>query len=273
MDVNIESDNSLLYGEVAASPLKLIDTMLSSQYKPLLSSSTEWASEFHGFAENVCIALDSLTCGLEWRRKCSCTDEPFSDSTNVRDVDKILEQLDKDPMLIQRIESILEEWCDGIEKYLSPVMSFSDASSTNSIHRERGLVMDDLGPKGELEFWRNKMHRLNSVLEHLQSVQCQELIGVLVEASKVKGGRIFLKTRIPELINRWTNLDNMVTMSATGTQDNIKYLSSMQRFVGPLYNGNLKGMIDAIPALLNSVKVGLHCWAVFYVMIFLIIQC
>jgi Dynein heavy chain, N-terminal region 1. len=249
--------------------------MLSSQYKPLLSSSTEWASEFHGFAENVYIALDSLACGFEWNRKVSsCADELFLDSTNVRDVDTILEQLDKDPMFIQRIESILEEWCDGIEKYLSPVMSFSDASSTSSsIHGERGLVMDDLGPKGELEFWRNKMHRLNSVLEHFQSVKCKERIGILMEVSKVKGSRIFIKTRIPELINRWTNLDNMVTMSATCTKDNIKYLSSMQRFVGPFYNGNLKGMIDAIPALLNSVKVGLHCWAIFYIMIFLISQC
>jgi len=47
----------------------------------------------------------------------------------------------------------------------------------------------------------------------------------------------------------------MVLLSTTETKDNIKYLSSMQRFLGPFYNGSVKGMNDAIPALMNSVKV------------------
>lgn len=246
--------------------------MLLSQYKPLLSTSTEWASELHGFAEHVHVALESLTGGFEWKGSFANDDEePFLDLTNSFRRDQgttiLLEQaLDKDPALMQRLEGILEEWCNGIEKYLSSTASSSSllSEASPSINLDRGelVVMKDLGgPKGELDFWRNKMHRLNSVSEHFQNTKCRELIGMLMDVSKVKGGRIISKTRIPELLNRWTNLDNLVTMSSTETKDNIKYLSSMQRFVGPFYSGTVKGMIDAIPALMNSVKVSLHFWA------------
>eukprot|EP00557_Chaetoceros_sp_GSL56_P001677 CAMPEP_0176504054 /NCGR_PEP_ID=MMETSP0200_2-20121128/15715_1 /TAXON_ID=947934 /ORGANISM="Chaetoceros sp., Strain GSL56" /LENGTH=237 /DNA_ID=CAMNT_0017903433 /DNA_START=280 /DNA_END=990 /DNA_ORIENTATION=- len=237
--------------------------MLSSQYEPLLSTSTEWASEYHGFAENLTAALDSLAGGFEWKSSATSSfatgatgaaEEPFLDSTNWRDTSTVLEKLEKDPTLMQRMETILEEWCDAIEKYVSSVSSSEACPPTAKVLGKGGLEVKDVGPKGELDFWRSKMQRLNSVSEYFQSAKCKELIGVLKEVSKVKGGRMISKTRIPELLNRWTNLENMVTMSATETKDNVKYLSSLQRFVGPFYHGTVKGMNDAIPALLNSVK-------------------
>ena len=61
------------------------------------------------------------------------------------------------PDLIPHFEELLEEWCNKIEEYL-------DADSSSSADR---------GPKGELEYWRNRMQRLTSITEQLKrKVSC-----------------------------------------------------------------------------------------------------
>jgi dynein heavy chain len=97
------------------------------------------------------------------------------------------------------------------------------------------------------------MQRLNSITEHFQSEQCQQLVQFLSNAWKRSGDRH--GTKIPDLLRKWKQIDVSVTEASNESKDNIKYLSSLQRFVGPLYNGTVQGMTDAIPALINSVKV------------------
>ena len=252
VDTNVDNDTSLLYGEIAASPLKTIEAMLSSQYVPLFSMSSEWghanreqksefSSEMDQFAANISSALESLSCGLDLKSY----DNPLFDSTNVQH-----QQLETDQKLVQDMEKVLEEWCEGIESYLSAPFNDAQSSSKKSKKDVRSI---DAGPKGELDFWRTKMQRLNSITEHVQSEQCDKLVHFLSSVFKRSGDRH--GTKIPGLLGRWKQIDVSVTEASNESKDNIKYLSSLQRFVGPLYNGNIQGMIDAIPALLNSVKV------------------
>ncbi len=41
---------------------------------------------------------------------------------------------------------------------------------------------------------------------------------------------------------------------ANEAKDNVKYLSTLEKFVDPLYIGDPVSIIDALPALLNSLK-------------------
>ena len=250
MDPNADNDTSLLYGEIAASPLKTIEAMLSSQYAPLFLTSNEWGhtnkeqktefnSEMNQFAKDVGAALESLSCGLDLKG----FDQPLFDCTNVQ-------QLETDPKLVPNMEKLLIEWCQTIESYLSaPSHNVQNSSQKDKLDKEPA----DVGPKGELDFWRTKMQRLNSVTEHFQSEQCQQLVQFLSNAWKRSGDRH--GTKIPDLLRKWKQIDVSVTEASNESKDNIKYLSSLQRFVGPLYNGTVQGMTDAIPALINSVKV------------------
>jgi dynein heavy chain len=92
-------------------------------------------------------------------------------------------------------------------------------------------------------------------MEQQSSARCQQIVSILQKHSKNAGEKS--RSLIPNVLHRWKNIDIFVTEAANETKDNIKYLSSLQRFISPIYDGNIKAMSEAIPALVNSVKVSL----------------
>jgi len=48
--------------------------------------------------------------------------------------------------------------------------------------------------------------------------------------------------------------DNGVTDALNEAKDNVKYLSTLERFTQPLYSGNPEAIIESLPALMNNVK-------------------
>ena len=257
VDVNVENDTSLLYGEIAASPLKTIEAMLTSQYAPLFSTASDWGltsgeqkSEFglemNRFAHNIGAALDSLSCGLELK----ISEQDLFEKAECSDTKLFVQRFEKEPDLVQNLESLLQEWCESIESFLFKPTGDAQPPSKKS----KGITAHpEVGPKGELNFWRNRMQRLNSVTEQFQSEQCKVLVGILIEGSK--GSRDRFGSKVPELLRRWKQIDVTVTEAANEAKDNIKYLASLQQFVVPFYSGSVGAMTDAIPALVNSVKV------------------
>ena len=257
VDPSIENDASLLYGEIASSPLKTIETMLGSQFNSLLSNSNEWGStsqeqkcdfqsEMIHFSKNLSSALEGLASGIDLG-----SSKPLFDSTNAN-------QIDLSPEIVAKMEQTLHDWCDKIESYLE--VPIQDIGSSMKTKNKVGSKVD-VGPKGELTYWRTKMQRLNSISEQLQSDQCRFVVNILSNDSKASGLRA--TSKIPALLKRWKQIDIDVTEAANEAKDNIKYLSSLQRFVGQLYDGTIKGMIESIPAVINSVKM-IHTIARYY---------
>jgi dynein heavy chain, axonemal len=78
----------------------------------------------------------------------------------------------------------MEEWCGVIDRILAEA------------EVEGGE--DDLGPDAEIDFWKGRMGKLNSVMEQLKLRECRLVIGV-VHASKSK------------LVKRWKHVDAALT--------------------------------------------------------------
>lgn len=53
---------------------------------------------------------------------------------------------------------------------------------------------------------------------------------------------------------RWKVIDNAITDSLNEAKDNVKYLSTLDKYTDPLYNGTPSQIIDSLPALMNNVK-------------------
>lgn len=49
-------------------------------------------------------------------------------------------------------------------------------------------------------------------------------------------------------------IDVNVTEAANEAKDNVKFLSTLERFIEPLYSGTATTIIDTLPALMNSIK-------------------
>ena len=72
--------------------------------------------------------------------------------------------------------------------------------------------IEDIGPRGELEYWRTRMAKFNAITEQLRGRECKVVLGVLGAA----------KSRV---LKRWKLLDNSITDANNEAKDNVKYLS------------------------------------------------
>ncbi|GMH89960.1 hypothetical protein TrVE_jg7050 [Triparma verrucosa] len=252
IDTSVANDASLLYGEISDSPLQTIEVLLSGSYGEMFTTSTEWGKvddeqkgDFNGemshFQNILKESLKSLSGGLELRRP----DQDKVKGYENLDTRNFQARINAMPDLIPHFEELLEEWCNKIEEYL-------DADSSGSA---------DKGPKGELEYWRNRMQRLTSITEQLKRKDCKNVFALLSTLTKASPDMAKQKTNL--LLRRWKQIDVNITEAANEAKDNVKYLFTLERFIEPLYSGTASTIIDTLPALMNSIKM-IHTIARYY---------
>lgn len=61
----------------------------------------------------------------------------------------------------------------------------------------------------------------------------------------------------------YNRLDLLLTDKLNEAKDNVKYLTTLEKFIEPLYKGNPQQIIDTLPALMNAIKM-IHTIARFY---------
>uniref|UniRef100_A0A8C6L065 Dynein axonemal heavy chain 5 n=2 Tax=Nothobranchius TaxID=28779 RepID=A0A8C6L065_NOTFU len=128
----------------------------------------------------------------------------------------------------ERMEACMKVWIKQIEK----VLADSDQLRTEA---------DDLGPRAELDHWKKQMSRFSYLLDQLKSPDVRAVLGVLLMAKS-------------KLIKSWKELDTRITDSANEAKDNVKYLYSLEKFCDPLYNSDPVTMVNAIPGLINAIR-------------------
>lgn len=249
IDSSLANDTSLLYGEILSSPLETFKSLLSSTYAPLFAESAEWGSaseeqksdftdEMNKFMQNLSSAVDSLSSGLELRQISTKHIESFGTEDGVN----------PNPEAIAYFEELVGEWCTQIGDFID--------SRENDVDTEQQSGKLE-GPKCEVEYWRTRTQQLSSINDQLKRKECRYVIGILSAYTKgVITDQAKMKTIA--LLRKWKQIDIETTEAANEAKDNLKYLSTLQRFVEPLYSGSAQSIIDTLPALINSIKVGTH---------------
>lgn len=248
VDSSVANDTSLFYGEFLDSPLETMKTMLSSTYAPLFAQSLEWGEtneeqktdfneEMNKFMRNLTSAVESISGGLKLRGLSSTPIESLNSSNS--------QNVAPNSEVIVHLENLLGEWCDQIEDFIK--------TREKSSHCQVSSAEDLEGPKGEIEHWRARTQHLTSIIEQLKRKDCRYVVGVL--SSYTKGTNDPSKSKTIGLLRRWKQIDIETTEAVNEAKDNLKYLSTLQRFIEPLYSGTAQSIIDTLPALINSIKV------------------
>ncbi|XP_036931609.1 dynein heavy chain 5, axonemal isoform X2 [Acanthopagrus latus] len=128
----------------------------------------------------------------------------------------------------EKIEACMKVWIKQIEQVLA---------ESEQLRKEA----DDLGPRAELDHWKKRMSRFNYLLDQLKSPDVKAVLGVLLMAKS-------------KLIKSWRELDTRITDAANEAKDNVKYLYSLEKFCDPLYSSDPVSMVDAIPGLINAIR-------------------
>jgi len=241
----------LLFGELSGHPLSSIESLLSNVYKPMIEACGDWGKvddeqkndflgEMDHFIYNLVEALKSLAGGLEL----TPIDPKWSDELN-----KLPQPLPavvpKNDAMKSYFEGLLEKWCSEISNYKDP---------------KQAEPIQDEGPKGELEYWRNRMQRLTSASECKNRLDCIRVKDFLQKATNKTDSS---NSNISLLLKKWTQIDIQITEEQNEAKDNVKYLFTLERFIEPLYTGTPSVIVDTLPALMNSIKM-IHTIARYY---------
>ena len=109
---------------------------------------------------------------------------------------------------------------------------------------------DDVGPRTELAWWRKRATKLNSICDDLRTTQSQVVVMVLSACKSRK-----LKT--------WKYNNNAITDALNEAKDNVKYLSTLDKYIEPLYSATPPDIVDSLSALLNNLRM-MHAIARYY---------
>lgn len=66
-----------------------------------------------------------------------------------------------------------------------------------------------------------------------------------------------------ETFNQWKQLDIKLTDALNEAKDNMKYLSSLEKYIEPLYTGSPTQIIDILPGLMKNIRM-MHSIARYY---------
>jgi dynein heavy chain len=226
-------DLDMSCGEIIGTPLQAFQQALSLFYVPALRGpSQEWGEadenatkEFldiiERFQDTLTDAVNSLAGGVELR----LPDEKLVDlELKPASVSKAA----GDTNTVNQFETVMDSWISEVNKLLGDVdMPRRDAN--------------DVGPASELDYWRNRMARFNNVAEQLKKKECKFLISVLTSAKSNKA-------------SAWKQADSAMTDGLNEAKDNVKYLSTLEKYTETLYHGTPAQITDTLPGLLNNVK-------------------
>jgi dynein heavy chain len=63
-----------------------------------------------------------------------------------------------------------------------------------------------------------------------------------------------MEERRSQLLNDCKTIESLITDKINEAKDNIKYLSTLDKFIEPLYTGTTEEIIESLASLLNAIK-------------------
>ena len=236
---SVEQDMSC--GEIQGGMLESLRTVLTDVFLPIFKEQQNWGKSAESetvefldgatkFGNMLSEAVNNLQGGVELKK-------PEKKYADLELKPNTFNKLAQDPEATAHFEDILDDWCLQTEKLLE-----EDDSSYS--------LADESGPDTEIEFWRNRMAKLNSVMEQLKLKECIMVLGVSM-AARFKASR------------QWKAIDVKVTEATNEAKDNVKYLNTLEKSLEPLYKGTPHNIIEALPTLMNNIKM-MHTIARYY---------
>ena len=109
---------------------------------------------------------------------------------------------------------------------------------------------EDIGPRTELDWWKKRATKLNSIVDDLKTEKCQIVLLVLQQCKSRQ-------------LKKWRVINNAITDALNEAKDNVKYLATLDKYIDPLYMASPPDVHDSLSGLLNNLRM-MHAIARYY---------
>lgn len=240
----------LLSGELTPDVLGSLQAQMQEVYQPVFmkrEDAAEWGkaeapqvssfkTSLQAFTEEMHETMESL----DERVQLQLPDEGVDLEAAARDVTRPARL---SPDTIRHFETLLESWCSTIEGVVG------DREKANTLAALAEQVPHTAGPRGITSYWRSRMQKLTSITEVLKSRESKIVISVMTALVGKSGqGAPMDASRSSAflLLRRWKTVDVALTEAANEAKDNVKYLSTLTKFIDPLYQATPLEVIDGM---------------------------
>uniref|UniRef100_A0A8D2AUY0 Dynein axonemal heavy chain 5 n=1 Tax=Sciurus vulgaris TaxID=55149 RepID=A0A8D2AUY0_SCIVU len=218
--------------------LNSVRRLLSDIFIPALRASSHGWGELEGLQDAASLRQEFLSSLDGFVNVLSGAQESLKEKVSLQKCDvfelkSLKEPMDyltvaSNPETLEKIEGCVKVWIKQMEQVLA---------ENNQLRKEA----DDVGPRAELEHWKRRLSKFNYLLDQLKSPDVRAMLAVLAAAKS-------------KLLKTWRETDVRITDAANEAKDNVKYLYTLEKCCDPLYNSDPISMIDAIPTLINAIK-------------------
>ncbi|KAM6971581.1 LOW QUALITY PROTEIN: dynein axonemal heavy chain 8-like [Tautogolabrus adspersus] len=226
--------------------LNSLEALLSHVMLPALRSQQTWGSVQEGTScpdvQSFLSSVDKFISNLSstrvsMQRKFTLLQVDLPDAINQLSSPADYTAAANNRELVERLEGVVSVWTNQIKQVLT---------ESEQIRKEA----DDVGPSAELEHWKRRMVTFNSLIEEVKRPQVKRTLGVL-QVTRSRN------------LRSWKELDGEITVVANEAKDNVKYLQTLDKFLGPLGKCTPTSILEHIPGLMTSIRM-IHTVSQYY---------
>lgn len=220
-------------GTLESNILNSFEHLINEVYTPLLAKSRKWGKNSEGERQQFLYALSRYADTM------SELQAP-NPAGNFR-LDKVEDSVWKQVQSGTNRNRTAAEVLPSLEATVCGWISTVGGEVKGRPNYENEISNEEIGPKSEHELWKKRLSKLNLVEEQLRIVQVNRALQPLRDMKS-------------PVVAQWTQVDADLTEALHEAKENVKYLSSLEKFFDVLYTGSPRQIISMLPALINNIK-------------------
>ena len=218
-------DQDVIFGEISPNTIVQIEGVMSNIYDPLIDhNSTEDWGKCEGEQRQ-----EFLQITKKFTNDLVQTMKSLSNGLSITNFDhREYNQKANDKERIEFLQSKFSKWLEDIDRLLK------DDS-------DQKREPPDAGPRTELDYWKGRMQRITSLNEQLKTPDFMLAKNMLLRERskdpKLRGN----EDNYQKLMSQYNLIDISITDKLNEAKDNVKYLTTLEKFIDPLYDWNSPG--------------------------------
>ncbi|OHT04931.1 Dynein heavy chain family protein [Tritrichomonas foetus] len=225
-------ENTLAAGVVYGDPVASFHKLFSESYSAVMHTAIEQCDadvdqkELNQIAETIIRKAETVSNSVNATGKAVVLEPPALNDVTLESASILAAS--RDESICSRFAASLQQWCTQIQNLLSV---------TEQVRQED----ENSGPRAEMDYWRERMSIFSSLVDSIKSQPTRVVISVLKAAKH-------------PTITLWNELDIKITESANEAKDNVKFLSSLEKYTELLYALDPPDCAEIVPGLITSVS-------------------
>ncbi|OHT09327.1 Dynein heavy chain family protein [Tritrichomonas foetus] len=226
-------DSTIVCGVVHGDPVESFYRMFTDTYLPAVQTTLDQSEEnFDRKEANILLKSierksETVAASVFSTKKAIQFEPPQSMFDVTTDSSSIL-AASRDDSITSKFSMQCKVWCTQIQNLLSVTEQVRQEDETS-------------GPRAEMDYWRERMSIFSSLVDSLKGDEMHTVISVLKAAKH-------------PVLTLWNDLDCKITESANEAKDNVKFLSSLEKYTEMFYALDPPECEDLIPGLITSVS-------------------